>query len=191
MVANFKRIAVEIDAYQWNGSAIESDVRPPVPEEIPEVFRKNYPIRMERGWREEHVESRWLPFIRSDTMDGEWITPGSWLFIEGDRLNVIWKDEDFRKLYEPIRCQICDDAGWDWKKAADDDLQVDDPVESYPCICQTQKTTLYDRELLVEILVYHFRKDIQRCGCGWQELGKSHPEHVMAVYEACIRVKYG
>lgn len=31
-------------------------------------------------------------------------------------------------------CPNCEGAGWDWKKAADEDLQVDDPVDYYPCI---------------------------------------------------------
>lgn len=30
-------------------------------------------------------------------------------------------------------CPQCEGAAWDWKKAADEDLQVDDPVDSYPC----------------------------------------------------------
>jgi RecJ-like exonuclease len=32
-----------------------------------------------------------------------------------------------------MKCSICEGAGWDWKKAADQDLQVDDPVEYYQC----------------------------------------------------------
>lgn len=32
------------------------------------------------------------------------------------------------------RCEVCEGAGWDWKRAADeDDLQVDDPVDYYWC----------------------------------------------------------
>lgn len=31
------------------------------------------------------------------------------------------------------RCHICEGAGWDWKTAADEDLQLDDPVDAYPC----------------------------------------------------------
>ena len=28
-----------------------------------------------------------------------------------------------------------------------------------------------------EILIYHQRRDITGCLCGWSELGKSHPGH--------------
>jgi hypothetical protein len=37
---------------------------------------------------------------------------------------------------EPLfdsRCEVCEGAGWDWKRAADEDLQVDDPVDYYWC----------------------------------------------------------
>lgn len=47
----------------------------------------------------------------------------------------------------------------------------------------------YDREALVEVLVYHYRKDINSCGCGWAELGRSHPEHVAEVYEESVRAR--
>lgn len=44
----------------------------------------------------------------------------------------------------------------------------------------------YNRKVLVEILVYHYRTNSSGCGCGWGELGKSHPEHVADVYEESI-----
>lgn len=47
----------------------------------------------------------------------------------------------------------------------------------------------YDREVLVEILVYHYRKNDSSCGCGWAELGRSHPEHVANVYEQSVAVR--
>lgn len=50
---------------------------------------------------------------------------------------------------------------------------------------------IYDREVLVEILVYHYRRDNSSCGCGWAELGRSHPEHVANVYEDSIRFRTG
>lgn len=31
------------------------------------------------------------------------------------------------------RCEVCEGAGWDWKRAADEDQQVDDPVDYYWC----------------------------------------------------------
>lgn len=45
----------------------------------------------------------------------------------------------------------------------------------------------YDREVLVEVLVYHNRRDIKGCMCGWSELGHSHPEHVATVYEQVVK----
>ena len=44
----------------------------------------------------------------------------------------------------------------------------------------------YDRDTLVTVLVYHYRKDSESCGCGWAELGRSHPEHVADVYEQSV-----
>lgn len=32
-------------------------------------------------------------------------------------------------------CTVCDGAGWDWQRAADEDLEVDDPVDYYRCRC--------------------------------------------------------
>lgn len=40
----------------------------------------------------------------------------------------------------------------------------------------------FDRAALVEVLVYHWRTNTSGCGCGWAELGRSHPEHVVDVY---------
>jgi len=33
------------------------------------------------------------------------------------------------------KCGVCEGAGWDWRRAADEDLQVDDPVDHYQCPC--------------------------------------------------------
>lgn len=48
----------------------------------------------------------------------------------------------------------------------------------------------HDHDVLVEVLTYHWRSDsnVKACGCGWAELGRSHPEHVVQVYEDCLRV---
>ncbi len=43
--------------------------------------------------------------------------------------------------------------------------------------------TPYDREVLVDVLVYHGRNGIKGCRCVWADLGRSHPEHVADVYE--------
>ena len=32
-------------------------------------------------------------------------------------------------------CGVCEGAGWDWRRAADEDIQVDDPVDYYQCPC--------------------------------------------------------
>jgi hypothetical protein len=32
-------------------------------------------------------------------------------------------------------CTVCDGAGWDWRRAADEQIQVDDPVDYYRCLC--------------------------------------------------------
>jgi hypothetical protein len=45
----------------------------------------------------------------------------------------------------------------------------------------------YDRKVLVEVLIYHQRKNVRYCECGWGELGKSHAEHVADIYEMSIK----
>jgi len=32
-----------------------------------------------------------------------------------------------------VLCEVCEGAGWDWKKCADEDREVDDPVDEYQC----------------------------------------------------------
>jgi hypothetical protein len=44
----------------------------------------------------------------------------------------------------------------------------------------------YDREVLVSTLVRHWPTKTSGCGCGWAELGRSHPEHVADMYEAAM-----
>lgn len=79
------------------------------------------------------------------------------------------------RLYEQVECldvktrQSLNDSA--------DDL-VTDMLEQW--------SVRYDRSVLVEILVYHYRKDITGCGCGWAELGKSWPDHIANVYEECV-----
>jgi hypothetical protein len=46
-----------------------------------------------------------------------------------------------------------------------------------------------EKNILEEILVYHYRKDIGGCGCGWAELGRSHPKHVVSVYEDSLKAR--
>ena len=36
-------------------------------------------------------------------------------------------------MADDTKCAICEGAGWDWKRAADEDLLVDDPVDHYWC----------------------------------------------------------
>ena len=47
----------------------------------------------------------------------------------------------------------------------------------------------YDREVLVEVLVYHQATSTSGCHCGWAELGKSHADHVADVYEQSMAAK--
>lgn len=51
---------------------------------------------------------------------------------------------------------------------------------------QLRPVLVHDHDVLVETLVYHQRKDDQYCLCGWGELGRSHAEHVAAVYEQAL-----
>jgi 16S rRNA G1207 methylase RsmC len=52
-------------------------------------------------------------------------------------------------------------------------------------------TTTYDREVLVEVIIYHWRADIGGCGCGWGVLGASYAEHVADVYEESVTARAG
>lgn len=50
---------------------------------------------------------------------------------------------------------------------------------------------MYDRFILVDILVYHWRVAPGKgCACGWNELGRSWADHVANVYEAQVAAKY-
>lgn len=41
---------------------------------------------------------------------------------------------------------------------------------------------LDDRKVLVDVLANHWATRTSGCGCGWAELGRSHPEHVADIY---------
>lgn len=47
----------------------------------------------------------------------------------------------------------------------------------------------YSREVLIEVLVYHWPTNTAGCWCGWGDLGKSFPEHVADIYEASIKIR--
>lgn len=47
----------------------------------------------------------------------------------------------------------------------------------------------YDRDVLVQVLIYHQRISNLGCACGWGPLGASHAEHVADVYEETVRFK--
>jgi len=51
----------------------------------------------------------------------------------------------------------------------------------------------YDRDVMVQVFIYHQRLDIGTCLCGWgaaaTELGKSHAHHIADVYEHSMRLK--
>jgi hypothetical protein len=50
-----------------------------------------------------------------------------------------------------------------------------------------------ERAVLVEVLVYHYRRDDSGCGCGcgWADLGRSWPEHVVKVFEESVAARHG
>jgi hypothetical protein len=50
----------------------------------------------------------------------------------------------------------------------------------------SRRALTYNRDTLVRVLIYHYRRDASSCGCGWSRLGASHPEHVADVYEASV-----
>lgn len=50
---------------------------------------------------------------------------------------------------------------------------------------------VYQRDVLIAVLVQHQRKDISGCWCGWSQLGASHPEHVADVYEQAVNALRG
>lgn len=47
----------------------------------------------------------------------------------------------------------------------------------------------YDREILVNVLIYHQRTNSSGCHCGWAKLGASYAEHVANVYEQSMTFK--
>jgi 16S rRNA G1207 methylase RsmC len=49
---------------------------------------------------------------------------------------------------------------------------------------------VYDRAVLVDVIVYHWRTNSSGCGCGWGVLGASYAEHVADVYEESVRVRH-
>ena len=40
-----------------------------------------------------------------------------------------------------------------------------------------------ERAILIEVITYHYMDKNASCGCGWAELGKSQPAHVVDVFE--------
>lgn len=44
----------------------------------------------------------------------------------------------------------------------------------------------YERDVLVNVLIYHQRSSLRSCRCGWNILGASHPEHIADEYERAI-----
>jgi hypothetical protein len=53
----------------------------------------------------------------------------------------------------------------------------------------------YNRSVLTQVLIYHWRRDDSGCGCGWgdrvETLGASWSEHVADVYEASVEAVQG
>jgi hypothetical protein len=44
----------------------------------------------------------------------------------------------------------------------------------------------FNREMMMDVLVYHQRLDVGTCACGWSVIGASHAQHVVEVYELSI-----
>ena len=44
-----------------------------------------------------------------------------------------------------------------------------------------------ERDVLVNVLIYHQRTNTSGCHCGWAVLGASYAEHVADVYEEALR----
>lgn len=40
--------------------------------------------------------------------------------------------------------------------------------------------------VLKQALITHYRRDITSCACGWAELGRSHPDHVINVVQELL-----
>lgn len=49
--------------------------------------------------------------------------------------------------------------------------------------------TVYDREVLVQVITYHRNVTIEGCMCGWADLGKDHSKHVADVYEQSVAAR--
>ncbi len=49
----------------------------------------------------------------------------------------------------------------------------------------------YNREVLVNVLIYHWPTRTAGCYCGWGVLGASFPEHVADVYEESVAIQTG
>lgn len=46
-----------------------------------------------------------------------------------------------------------------------------------------ERAIRYDREALVDVMIYHWPTLTSGCTCGWGVLGASFPEHVADIYE--------
>ena len=57
-------------------------------------------------------------------------------------------------------CGVCEGAGWDWRRAADEDLQVDDPVDHYRCPC----VDVMRLRAAGDALADNFRRHVTACG---------------------------
>lgn len=49
----------------------------------------------------------------------------------------------------------------------------------------------YDREVLREVVIYHYKSSIEGCRCGYAKLGACNSEHVADEYEKAYRAKHG
>lgn len=45
---------------------------------------------------------------------------------------------------------------------------------------------IYQRDVLVDVVIHHHRESIKGCSCGWSQLGLSWADHVADVYESAV-----
>jgi hypothetical protein len=64
-------------------------------------------------------------------------------------------------------CTVCEGAGWNWRRAADEQLQVDDPVVNYRCPCVEVMRLRAEVERLRaagNAMADNFRRHVTACG---------------------------
>lgn len=100
-------------------------------------------------------------------------------------------DDGELKVYGYTGVLVDDDHEYGWVNGSyhhdeDTELKEKDVFQSVPDKGFNHHNipfVKYDRDLLLKVLVYHQHNEDSSCICGWAKLGKSHPEHVVNIYE--------